>query len=111
VVVGQLDDLEVIGGHVGNAGRVGVFARIRAAHGHHGHAAVRQRRATAGSSKSAMMPSPCQRSMPGRRQRKSSSRNRSHDARGVQVGGDARDDVAVIDLVPVEQQRDVVRGR
>ena len=32
-------------------------------------------------------------------------------ARGVQVGGDARDDVAVVDFIAVKQQRDPVRGR
>ncbi|MNT05962.1 hypothetical protein D3C72_1406100 [compost metagenome] len=112
VFIGQLDDLEIIGRHIRDAGRVILGARIRATHGHHGQAAVRQRFADGGIVKigddAVALPAfdagqaaaeiLFQEQVP-------------RHARRVQIGGDARDDVAVVDFIPVKQQRDPVRGR
>ncbi len=110
VVVGQLDELEIIGGHVGHAEGIAAFVFVGAAHGHHGNAAARER----GGDGRIVEVGDDTVALPvfdaGQAQAEVFFEEQvPRGARAGQVGGDARDDFAIEDLVRVEQQGDPVR--
>ena len=112
VLVGQFDQGEIVGGHVGNVFRVGRRVVVRTAHRHHrqlarGQGFANQRIVKIGNDPVALPAldalEPAQEvllkeQVPGR-------------ARAAQVIADACDDAAIVDLAAVEQQGNTVNGR
>ena len=110
VVVRELDELEVVGRDVGHAGRIAACVGVGAAHGHHRDGQVGKR----GPHVRIVVVGNDAVDPPLRQAGQAGAEVVLEEqvpvgAGRVQVGADAFDDLAVVDLVGVEQQHHVMR--